>query len=178
MGLPWWLRRERICLQCRRPGFDRWVRKIPWRREWGNPLQYSCLENPMDRGPGRLQSMGSQRVRYDCVTNFPFLSISYLSLVSDSYRSGASLVAQTIKNLHSGDPGSIPRSRRFPWRRKWQPTPVFLSEESHGWRDLVGYSPWSRKELDTTERVSLIHFTHLSQYLPCNRDCELHCLWS
>ena len=28
----------------------------------GNPLQYSCLGNPMDRGPGGLQSMGSQRV--------------------------------------------------------------------------------------------------------------------
>ena len=31
----------------------------------GNPLQYSCLENPMDRGAGRLQSMGSQRVGHD-----------------------------------------------------------------------------------------------------------------
>ena len=31
----------------------------------GNPLQYSCLENPTDRGPGRLQSMGSQRVGHD-----------------------------------------------------------------------------------------------------------------
>ena len=30
----------------------------------GNPLQYSCLENPMDRGAGGLQSMGSQRVRH------------------------------------------------------------------------------------------------------------------
>ena len=30
----WWLRQQRICLQCRRPGFDCWVRKIPWRREW------------------------------------------------------------------------------------------------------------------------------------------------
>ena len=34
----------------------------------GNPLQYSCLENPMDRGPGGLQSMGSQRVRHHWVT--------------------------------------------------------------------------------------------------------------
>ena len=35
----------------------------------GTPLQYSCLENPMDReNPGRLQSMGSQRVRHDLVT--------------------------------------------------------------------------------------------------------------
>ena len=31
----------------------------------GNPLQYSCLENPMDREPGRLQSIGSQRVGHD-----------------------------------------------------------------------------------------------------------------
>ena len=31
----------------------------------GNPLQYSCLENPMDKEPGRLQSMGSQRVGHD-----------------------------------------------------------------------------------------------------------------
>ena len=31
----------------------------------GNPLQYSCLENPMDRGPGRLQSMESQRVGHN-----------------------------------------------------------------------------------------------------------------
>ena len=34
----------------------------------GNPVQYSCLESPMDREPGRLQSMGSQRVRHDLVT--------------------------------------------------------------------------------------------------------------
>ena len=34
LGLPWCLRQERICLQCRRPGFDPWVEKIPWRRAW------------------------------------------------------------------------------------------------------------------------------------------------
>ena len=41
--------------------------------------------------------------------------------------------------------------RKIPWRRKWQPTPVFLSGESHGGRSLVGYSPQGRKESDTTE---------------------------
>ena len=30
----WWLRRSRISLQCRRPGFDPWIRKVPWKREW------------------------------------------------------------------------------------------------------------------------------------------------
>ena len=39
------------------------------------------------------------------------------------------------------------------WRRKWQPTPVFLPKESHEWRSLAGYSPWGCKELDTTERL-------------------------
>ena len=37
------------------------------------------------------------------------------------------------------------------WRREWQPTPVFLSGESHGQRSLVGYSTWAQKESDTTE---------------------------
>ena len=32
--LPWWLRWYRICLQCKKPRFDPWVRKIPWRRKW------------------------------------------------------------------------------------------------------------------------------------------------
>ena len=35
--------------------------------------------------------------------------------------------------------------------RKWQPIPVFLSEESHGQRSLEGYGPWGCKELDITE---------------------------
>ena len=36
------------------------------------------------------------------------------------------------------------------WRRKWQPTPVLLPGKSHGWRSLVVYNPWGRKESDTT----------------------------
>ena len=40
---------------------------------------------------------------------------------------------------------------KIPWRRKWQPTPVFLPGESHGQRNLVGYSPQGCKELDMTE---------------------------
>ena len=39
----------------------------------------------------------------------------------------------------------------IPWKRAWQPTPVFLSGESHGQRTLAGYSPWGRRELDVTE---------------------------
>ena len=35
---------------------------------------------------------------------------------------------------------------RIPWRRKWQPTPVFLTGKLHGQRNLVGYSPWGHRE--------------------------------
>ena len=46
---------------------------------------------------------------------------------------------------------SHPWGRKIPWRRIWQPTPVFLPGESHGQRSLAGYSPQGRKESDTTE---------------------------
>ena len=45
------------------------------------------------------------------------------------------------------------RVRKFPWRRKWQPTPLFLPGAFRGQRSLVGYSPRDHKELDTTEHL-------------------------
>ena len=44
------------------------------------------------------------------------------------------------------------------WRRQWHPTPVLLPGKSHGWRSLVGCSPWGREESDTTERFHF-HFS-------------------
>ena len=75
IGLLWWLRWWNVCLQCRRPRFNPWVRKIPW-------------------------------------------------------------------------------------RRKWQPTPVFLPGKFHEPRRLVGYSPWGHKESDMTEQLHF-HFSRL-----------------
>ena len=43
----------------------------------------------------------------------------------------------------------------YSWRRKWQPTPVFLPRESHGQRSLVGCCPWGLTEADTTEGLSM-----------------------
>ena len=70
------------------------------------------------------------------------------------------LVAQRLKHLPPLQETWV-RSLgvgKIPWRRKWQPTPVLLPGESHGWRSLVGYSPQGRKESDTTERI---HFTSM-----------------
>ena len=57
----------------------------------------------------------------------------------------------------------------MPWRRKWQPTLVFLPGESHGLRSLVGYSPQGSKELDRTERLHF-HF-HGMMILPYSSWC-------
>ena len=46
---------------------------------------------------------------------------------------------------HVGNGSFHPWVGKIPWRRKWQPTPIFLPEKSHGQRSLVGYSPWGRK---------------------------------
>ena len=43
---------------------------------------------------------------------------------------------------------------KIPWRKKWQPTLVFLPGESHEQSSLADYSPWGRKESDTSEKLS------------------------
>ena len=54
--------------------------------------------------------------------------------------------------------GLIPwRVRKIPWRRAWQPTPVFLLGESHGQRSLAGYRPQGCTELDTAEVTEHTH---------------------
>ena len=53
--------------------------------------------------------------------------------------------------LPCGRLGFNPWVRKISCRRKWQPIPVLLPGKSHGQRNLVGYSPWGRKESDTTE---------------------------
>ena len=52
----------------------------------------------------------------------------------------------------------IAGSRSLFQRRQWHPTPVLLPGKSHGWRSLVGCSPWGHKESDTTERLPF-HFS-------------------
>ena len=57
-------------------------------------------------------------------------------------------------HLQCRRPGFDPWVGKTPWRRAWQPTPVFLPGESRGQGSLAGYSPQGLKELDTTERLS------------------------
>ena len=54
--LPFEFRQQRVCLECRRPGFDLWIRKIPWRREWQSTPVFLPREF-------HGQAMGLQRVR-------------------------------------------------------------------------------------------------------------------
>ena len=62
LGLPWWLRKQRIHLQCGRPRFNPLVGKIPWRRAW-QPIPVFLPGEPLwTEGPGGLQSKGSQRL--------------------------------------------------------------------------------------------------------------------
>ena len=98
----------------------------------GTPLQYSCLENPMDRGAW-LQSMGSQSVGHDWGTSLSLFTF-----------------------IH--------------WRRKWQPTPVFLPGESQGWGEPVGLpsmgsqSQTRLKWLSMPNFISLFLFSFWSQH--------------
>ena len=152
----------------------------------GNPLQYSCLENPMDRGTWRATVHGVAKSWTRLSTHAHILKIYWICysiasilcfgfFCSRSYEilapspgikptlsalegpgksrvccskppSTASLVAQMVKNLPGcWRPGFSPWVGKIPWRREWQPTPIFLPGESHGQRSLMGYSPWGQR---------------------------------
>ena len=104
----------KICLQCRKPRFNPWVRKIFWRREWlltavffpdGYLLQYSCLENSMDRGAWQATVHGvakSQRLNKWCSIKISMNSGCLGG--SDGQKSAC----------NAGDPGSSPGWGRSP----------------------------------------------------------------
>ena len=79
--------------------------------------------------------------------------------------------------------GFNPWVGKIPWRRAWQPTLVFLPRESHGQRNLVGYTPCSCKELDTTEQLRIytssvcihtsLHYIHTF----CMSICKCTCMY-
>ena len=85
-----------------------------------------------------------------------FFFFSFFFVLLNSLIAVDSLVAKTC--LRCGRPRFDPWVGKIPWRRKWQPTPVCLPRKFHGWRSLVGSSPWGHKESDKAERLhSLTH---------------------
>ena len=144
------------------------------RGENGNPLQYSCLENPMGRGAWQATIHGfpmsqTQLTDSHFQTLCVFLVCKDLLLKSKiggwfffllfyfvlGFPSGSAVknlpVKQTEETLEMQ---FIPQVGKMPWRRKWEPTPVILPGESYGQRSLAGYSPWGCKESDTTEQLT------------------------
>ena len=118
------------------------------RRAWQPTPIFLPWESPWTADPGRLQSMGSQRIGYDWVTKHSTL----YNIVTINQ---SSLVAQLVKNLlQCRRLGFDPWVRKIPWRRKWQPTPVLLPGEFHGQRSSAGYSPWDPKESDMTVQLT------------------------
>ena len=120
----------------------------------------------------RVFSNESILIRWPKYWSFSFIispSNEYSGLISFRMDWLDLLVVQgTLKSLllhHSSKASILQHSAFFIvqlshpyWRSKWQPTPVLLPGKFHGWRSLVGYSPWGCKELDTTEQLhSFIH---------------------
>ena len=72
------------------------------------------------------------------------------------------LVAQTVKNLPAMQETSVQSlDEEDPWRRKWQPTPVFLLGKFLEQRSLAGHSPWACKESDLTMRITHAYISNI-----------------
>ena len=124
LGFPGGSSSKELACQCGRPkrgGFNPGSGKSPGEGH-GNPPQYSCLENPMDRG-------------------------AWWATVHRVAKSDTTEVTQHARTLVI----CFIHSSVYLWRRKWQPAPVFLPGESQGQGSLVGCHLWGRTESDTTE---------------------------
>ena len=130
----------------------------------GNPLQYSCLENPMDREACWAPVHGVTRVRHDLATKPPLVldateylivtlpqspltcDSSVLSCLSCHWQflmRAGELFSRLSFNLNLlGGFFFFPHDYIEVQRRQRHPTPVLLPGKSHGWRSLVGCSPW------------------------------------
>ena len=94
-------------------------------------------------------------------THLFILSPFYLLLYSLTHTSGASGKESACD---ARDMVLIPVSGRFLWRRKWQPTPVFLPGKFHGQRSPVGYRPWRFKSW--TQPIQIYAHTHTHTHTP------------
>ena len=103
--LPWWLRWWRNCLQCKRPGFDSWVGKIPWRRKWQSTSVFLSGEFHRQEFSVREESVISEQ-----------LSLSLLGVLSETRWTGILVLCFTdIKFPDSGL--SLKSRRKSEW--KW-----------------------------------------------------------
>ena len=110
----------------------------------GDPLQYSCLENPRDGGAWWAAVYGVAQSR----TRLNRLAAAAAAFFPMGFCDGSVVMNPPANAGDSGDVSLTSWIGKTFWRRKWQPTPVFLPGKSHGQRSLVGYSPWGLKESD------------------------------
>ena len=115
-----------------RPGFDLWVGKIPWRRGWLPIPVFLPGELPWTEEPGRLRSMGSQRVRHDWATKPSTWEMSFPG-GSDS-KSLPAMLETRVQSLGWEDPP----------KKGMEPTPVFLPGEFHA-EETWDYHLWGTK---------------------------------
>ena len=141
------------CRRCKRLKFDPWVAKILWRRKWQPtpvffPEKSHGQRNLTGYSPWGCKELDATEQTHTHTHTHTHKAAKYQ--ISQVKEFSAFLCMGKIKG--------------FCWRRKWQPTPVFLPGESHGQRSLVGYSPWSHKEVDTTDQITHTH-THTHESL-------------
>ena len=91
-----------------------------------------------------------ERIKDSC---YVLKNLLFRMVVKFTFPGGSDGNSVCLQCLPCERPEFSPWVRKISWRRKWHPTPVLLPGKSHGWWNLIGYSPWGHKESDMTERL-------------------------
>ena len=128
-------------------------------------LDYPCKETPDASVPPALGNQESTSFLYVCLFwTFHVNGLIQHVVLGDWLLSLTIVFLKPVYGLMVKNPPANqemrvrPLDQEYPWRRKWQPTPVFLPGKSHGQRSLTVYCPWGHKESDSTELLTLSVF--------------------
>ena len=132
-------------------GWDGWMASLTrWTRVCVNSGSWWWTGRP-----GVLRFMGSQRVRHDWATELNWTELkpqssTFAWQIPWTEEPGRPQSMGLLRVGHDWAT-SLSLSTFMHWRRKWQPTPVFLPRESQEWGSLVGCRLWGHTESNTTE---------------------------
>ena len=120
----------------------------------GKQRQMCSMPLPSARSVCTIINKQTKKDTKSYLEKLKLIQTSKIEQLNELWFPGGSVVKSLPEMQETQRLGFDPWVGKIPWRRKWEPTLVFLPRESHGQGSLMGYCPWGCKELETTQQIN------------------------